>query len=116
MIEPNIAAPEMKLMIEVTQNTFIRNRPSGRIGSEACASAQRKAARAMMATSARPMISGLAQAKLRPPRLVASVTDASVIDSVAAPSQSILCCTRRPVGLNEIAKPVSAAAPMGILM
>ena len=35
VMAPNIAAPATKPMAEVTQNTFIRKRPSGRIGSGA---------------------------------------------------------------------------------
>ena len=59
---PNSDAPVMKPMAEVTQNTFIRNRPSGRIGSGAARSIRMKATSAATARTPSPTIMGEPQA------------------------------------------------------
>ncbi len=82
---PSMAKPTMKLRIEQTVNTWLRNSRIGRVGWAALVSAQQNRASATTPATNRPMIVAEPQAYSLPPQLVARIRALAPIATSAMP-------------------------------
>ena len=85
VIEPNMARPTIRPTELAIANVPLRNKLSGKIGSWARASAATNANRPMSPTAMNPRVTGDAQGRVVPPRLVNRMIAVSATDKIVAP-------------------------------
>jgi hypothetical protein len=106
----------MNAIVLDTVKTGLRNSRMDRIGSLARSSTATKAASSATPAAARPRMVAEVQAYSCPPQTVTSSRDDTPATMSAAPSQSMLCSSRRwAAGLSTTAVAISARMPIGTL-